>query len=194
MAYGTHGKPKFDRLRTDLTPDQQADVDDRLRRGATASEVVTLLHGWGRFTDVSKPSLQRYMSRYDRDYIRPQMKDRSFTLPSQTRVDVLTLLAENLRRQEKRVLKAVAADAPNAGVEIARLHRQGIDLAALYVEVGVLPRAPTTHDGTLSIDLLEHKPDPAVISFRLTQEAIDAGQALDALDNPTIIPANGSRQ
>jgi hypothetical protein len=48
-----------------------------------------------------------------------------------------------------------------------------------------LPRAPTTHEGTDPIVDLDPKPDPQVISFRLTPEA------LDALNNPPIIPANG---
>jgi hypothetical protein len=185
-------KPKFARLRTDLTADQIADVDDRLRRGATAAEVADVVHSWGHFTDTSKPSLTRYLSRYDRDHIRPTMKDTSFTLPSQTRVDILSVMAENVRRQERATIKAEANNSPTARSERLALGKLALDLFNSYVEVGILPRAPQTHDGTLSIDLLEHRPDPNVISFRLTPEALDAGQALDALDAlPTVIPANG---
>jgi hypothetical protein len=86
----------------------------RLRRASTAAEVADLLHSWQLFTDVSNPSLTRYLSRYDAETIRPTLRDKSFAPSPQARVDILSVMAENVRRQERETIKAEANNMPNA--------------------------------------------------------------------------------
>jgi hypothetical protein len=123
------------------------------------------------------------------------MYDKSFAVATTTRVDVLSVLTENLRRQERATIKAEASNSPNACIERLALGRLALDLFDAYVEVGILPRAPAT-GRVFAIEYGDPGSviDEQVISFLLSPEALDASAALEALDgrdNPPIIPANG---
>lgn len=148
----------------DLGEETVEELEQRMLDGQKDVEIVAWLHSEkGALLNKSPESLARTLSRYRRDVIRPRELDRvvkrnrgTSTHHLRKKTDTLERLRTHLDIQEGRFHKAYDKE-KNSPLLMEQVTKEGeilrkglIDLAKLEMEVGVIPRAPRTTQGTMT--------------------------------------------
>ena len=158
-------------------PDLLSQVDEKLKFGASSTEVAEFLHGNGALLDVKAESLRKQLDRYRQGELRDktimaltQAQAKNGMVSVVKRLNAIEELEELARVQHARLAKVLGPEqkAPllikSVGDEIDRLQSLLSRLAELQLETGMIQRAPKTIKGLMTT------PDGQVHPFSWTEE------------------------
>lgn len=154
------GAPAFRRI-YELPEEQQTALNNMFYEGQPVGKIIQVLHeGWGVFTDVKAPSLQKYLYRYKWEVIDKNLVMRQNAIPEarvqqvvhkvKAQIDALEEIAQLVVTQKSRVQKLLIRENSmpmlfnSLGGEMKTLAGFIGQYAEMAFDTGVMSRVPKT--------------------------------------------------